>query len=522
LFGYEKDNPSYEFLKTGIFLERSDKHSTSEQTIYTHNLSLAKRFFAECLSNLDHAKLEKIYARVTQQLLFNIYTISDDIDVCVAFETMNNRGKPLSHLELLKNRLIFLSTKFKVNQQEKTKLRSVVNECWKAAYHFLGKNEQRPLNDDDFLATHFFVHFGPKLLHDNDGEKMGRTIWAYQRGDHYKDYLLESVFNSRSLAETQKPESSVLSVDSLYEYAQNLKSSVQVYYSLYNPSEGSFSDDEKVSLERLRRLGMEGFTVLLVALYLKEGHVTARAQILKLLERIMFFCSITRQFMAPDELNPVAIGVELSSGRSSIDEITNKLKTYIDQALQKNRFTSVFAEWAKRYGYYGWKGIRYFMFEYEQELLGKSKTKRAKLDWDEFAEENYEEDYKTVEHIYPQKVVDECWKNSFARYSVKERNILKNSIGNLVPLSKSKNSALSNKCFSEKKGDAGNTVGYAYGCYSEIEVSQATDWTPKEILARGIRLLEFMERRWQFPLGSTQDKVKALGLQFVDNRENQS
>ncbi|MER0204006.1 MAG: DUF262 domain-containing protein [Nitrosomonas sp.] len=38
LFGYEKDNPSYEYLKTDIFFEKSDNHSTSEQTIYTHNL----------------------------------------------------------------------------------------------------------------------------------------------------------------------------------------------------------------------------------------------------------------------------------------------------------------------------------------------------------------------------------------------------------------------------------------------------------------------------------------------------
>jgi Protein of unknown function (DUF1524) len=162
------------------------------------------------------------------------------------------------------------------------------------------------------------------------------------------------------------------------------------------------------------------------------------------------------------------------------------------------------------------------MFEYEQELLAKSRTNREKLIWDEFIREDFETDYRTVEHIYPQKVVDDCWKKPFARYLVKERNILKNSIGNLVPLSKPKNSSLQNKCFVEKKGSASNKVGYAYGCYSEIEVSQAVDWTPKEILTRGIRLLEFMERRWGFHLGTKQDKIKALGLQFVANRESET
>jgi len=132
---------------------------------------------------------------------------------------------------------------------------------------------------------------------------------------------------------------------------------------------------------------------------------------------------------------------------------------------------------------------------------------------------NFEDDYKSIEHIYPQKVVEECWRSSFAQYSVKERNVLKHSIGNLVPLSKPKNSSLGNKCFDVKKGGTGKKTGYAYGCYSEIEVSQHTNWTAREILTRGIQLLEFMERRWGFDLGSKQDKIKALALQFVAAQE---
>ena len=41
--------------------------------------------------------------------MFNIHEIADDYDVFVAFETMNNRGKKLTNLELLKNRLIYLT-----------------------------------------------------------------------------------------------------------------------------------------------------------------------------------------------------------------------------------------------------------------------------------------------------------------------------------------------------------------------------------------------------------------------------
>lgn len=90
IFGYEKDNPSYEFLKTKIFRERSSTGG-SEETVYTHNLAQAKRFFSDRVAALSREELEGLYRKLTQDLLFNIFTITGDVDVCVAFETMNNR-----------------------------------------------------------------------------------------------------------------------------------------------------------------------------------------------------------------------------------------------------------------------------------------------------------------------------------------------------------------------------------------------------------------------------------------------
>jgi uncharacterized protein with ParB-like and HNH nuclease domain len=99
IFGYEKDNPSYEFLKRKIFLDHSDEHSTVEETIYTSNLELAKRFFSAKLAEMSDGQIEEMYTKLTQHLLFNIFTIEPELDVFVTFETMNNRGKPLSHLD---------------------------------------------------------------------------------------------------------------------------------------------------------------------------------------------------------------------------------------------------------------------------------------------------------------------------------------------------------------------------------------------------------------------------------------
>ena len=70
--------------------------------------------------------------------MFNLHEIEDDYDVFIAFETMNNRGKKLTNLELLKNRLIYLTTLFDDNQfdtTDKEQLRKNINDAWKEVYY---------------------------------------------------------------------------------------------------------------------------------------------------------------------------------------------------------------------------------------------------------------------------------------------------------------------------------------------------------------------------------------------------
>jgi hypothetical protein len=50
------------------------------------------------------------------------------------------------------------------------------------------------------------------------------------------------------------------------------------------------------------------------------------------------------------------------------------------------------------------------------------------------------------------------------------------------------------------------------GSYSEQEVAQLKDWTPDQIKKRGLKLLEFMEKRWAIKLGDEAAKVELLGI----------
>ena len=73
---------------------------------------------------VSYTHLDVYKRQAINRLKFNYYEIDDSLDVYVTFETMNNRGKDLSHLELLKNRLIYLSTLLHEDDETKGRLRT--------------------------------------------------------------------------------------------------------------------------------------------------------------------------------------------------------------------------------------------------------------------------------------------------------------------------------------------------------------------------------------------------------------
>lgn len=515
LFGYEKDNPSYNFLKSKVFGESLPDHALPEETIYTKNLLDAKHFFASSLESLSKGALEGLYRKTTQNLLLTIYTITHDIDVFIAFETMNNRGKRLSNLELLKNRLIYFSTKLLEDDVEKDTLRARINEGWKSIYHYLGKNKQNPLDDDEFLAIHYSIYFDRKVKH----ESLEPEDRFYMTREGYVGrLLLDSIYSIKTLQGSDR--NTAPTKGTINEYVTSLKNAVEVWFAQNNPQVSTLEPMLQYELDRILRLGQrENASILVMSFFLKEPLTEKRIKFLRLLEKRLFigtFINI-RFYNLPtpdrDRFTFAKLANDLHNGRCNSDDVIKSLshnvltdesiKAYLTQAkkgYQKN-------------GYYGWHGLRYFLFEYEMELQAKSKTNRQKLFWPEFVESK--SDYHTIEHIYPQRPRATEWVELFKGYTSHERTILRHSLGNLLPLSKSKNSSFGNKPFSSKKGSAGTTVGYRYGSYSEVEISNIDEWNAQEILKRGINLLIFLEKRWGIPLGDEKSKREWLGLQEI-------
>ena len=511
IFGYEKDNPSDEYFKTKILEQKSSTaDKVPEQTLYTSNLKFAKEFFAKKFRNSGKSELENLFRKVTNKLKFNFYEIDEELDVYVTFETMNNRGKPLSNLELLKNRLIYLTTLLDDDKFTRNLLRKDVNETWKTIYEYLGKNKEEPLDDDDFLRNHWVMYY-----------KYNRKESA-----SYAKFLLNKQFTPKNVVNKK------LTLSDIKKYIDSLANAVKSWFYLFNPAFSDYQEETKEWFQKLNRLGMSAFPPLIMAAMIKcRKEEDKILELLQVTENFIFLVFRLTQRPSNTKNNHfyrLANSFYFDKDGQDIDAVIENI-IWMTQWEEGDGDDYVYYGWfdlekfqrdiAEQYekgqGYYTWNGLRYFLYEYELHLQEEA-SGNEKIIWTDFNKRKKED---TIEHIYPQTPTNNCWESAFAGYSKKERKKLLHSLGNLVLLAHSKNAKLQNKCFDFKRKHTnknGNGIGFFNGSYSEIEVSGYEDWTPNEILQRGQKMLEFLSVRWGVNIedwGMTKEDI--LQLNFV-------
>jgi uncharacterized protein with ParB-like and HNH nuclease domain len=495
LFGYERDNPSYEYLKTQILGQPSNQYQGVE-TVYTANLRRALDFFRSKLSGAQRAQIEDIFKRLTQRFVLNEYEIKDDLDVFVAFETMNNRGKPLSRLELLKNRLIYLSTLIQANDQQRLTLRRNINDAWKTIYEFLGKERGHPLDDDEFLRAHWIMYFK----------------YAREESEQYSSFLLDSHFTAARATDGN------LTAEELQKYVSSIQEASRAWYAVQFPASAQQLDNRvRDKLDCLGRVGRGAFDPIAMTALVKHLPPVDVVQLLSEAERFTFLVSKLcrrKSDTGDSEFYRLAGGVfrDESTLTEAIGAIRQRTERHFSWDTAQYEMAQLFED-QSRGGFYGWVGISHFLFEYELDLKARSGAATTKINWEDFIEAK--KDHVTIEHIYPQTPRSGQWP-TFEGRSETHRRFLTDSLGNLLALARKKNSSLQNHPFKDKVRSADGTVGYFNGSYSEIEVSREPDWTPQEIVDRGIRLLDFMERRWNISPLNRGEKLRFLHLDFME------
>ena len=491
-FGYALGGACYEFFKEKVL----GLHSTGvhrAESLYTLNLTEAVGFFRAEIQRLTPEERGSVFASLTEGFLFTWVALRPELDEFVVFETMNNRGLPVSDFDLLKNRLIHLCQELPdLEKADRRTLRNEVNQAWTFAYEQLGGTRDPVLNNEkDFLIQHAVLHFG--------------RWWGEL------DFLLLEHFT------VDHARSGVVDFNAIRLYTQSLRSSAQAWRRIHAPKLAEeMPEDLREGLRRLRRLSHGAFTPLLMAAFARlSPDWPALARLLDAAEGFRFAVgALCRRRANTGDTHFYNLAHRIHNGSQSLDGAIGEIHSWnrnhfgLGRAIEESesRF-----RWNK--GFYSWAWLRFLLYEFEQHVrVTEFNTEISKLDWDSFTAKQGE-DFTTVEHIFPGKPRTGEWP-AFEGLEEDHAHRLRQSLGNLLPLSRSRNSHLSNARFSVKRGDDGLKNGYSTGCFSELDVARQGDWSPQCVVDRGLRMIEFIEERWGVSFGIPEQRLQFLGLEF--------
>ncbi|MDU9705183.1 DUF262 domain-containing protein [Helicobacter pylori] len=475
--------------------EDLEKFKTS---FYAKNLIDAYTFFKEKISDTPIEVLEKMFDALIKKMLFSVVGLNDNrIDPFSSFETINNRGKDLSTLELLKNRLHFVAHKI-CEGKKLEKLQQEINDTYTLIYHDLRQFEDAHL--ESFLK-HFVAYYY--------GEK----------GD-FKKRLLEMEFNAhKRYTDNTNFDEEYEKIDDLLFY---LSYSSKVWNFLHTLDEKSITlivdDNKKLEMEitpkmrnllekmrRLNALNDNAFLPLLLSLLtIQRAGKSANEQpyttkelegLLEYLERFGFLIyGVAGKNAAKNEWIELAFmafkAYRYGEENTAIKDLPTLEKNFfkgehsglelLEEYIHSKKNTEKWYQWGK--------ALNYLLYEYE--LHHNPETTL-----------NFDSSLESIEHILPQKPDQ--------GYNAKEKDWAKNphivhALGNLLLISKNDNSSLSNKPFEEKRKQ------YLKGSYSEKEVAKNASFGVAQIKERSEKLSDFLIARYRIAELVGESAIKAF------------
>ncbi|WP_120889713.1 DUF262 domain-containing protein [Helicobacter pylori] len=437
-------------------------------SFYAKNLIDAYAFFQEKISDTPMETLEKMFDALTKKMLFSAVELNDNrIDPFSSFETINNRGKDLSTLELLKKRLHFVVHKI-CDEEDLENIQNEINDTYTRIYHDLRQFEDAHLES-------FLKHF---------------VAYYYGENSKFKERLLNTAFDTHKKYDDLYDEYEKINDLLLY-----LSYSSKVWYFLHT------LDDEELRIEitpkmrglldkmrRLNALSENAFLPLLLSLFTiqlavrsgSERHYTTQELegLLEYLERFGFliYGVADSKNTAKNEWIRLAFkaiqACRFWEDKITIEDLPTLEKNFfkgehsglelLEESIHSKKNTEKWYQWGK--------ALNYLLYEYE--LYHNPETTL-----------NFDSSIESIEHILPQKPDQ--------GYNAKEKNWAKNphivhALGNLLLIAKNANSSLSNKPFDEKRKE------YLKGFYSEKEVAKNASFGVAQIKERSEKLLDFL------------------------------
>ncbi len=426
-------------------------------------------------------------------MLFSVVELNDDrIDPFSSFETINNRGKDLSTLELFKNRLHFVAHKICDGQKLET-LQKEINDTYTIIYYDLRQFKDAHL--ESFLKHFVAYYYG-------------------ENSNKFKERLLEMEFDAHRKYDDANLDDEYDKINELLFY---VSCSSKVWVFLHMPNDKELDKELEIEItpktrdllgkmRRLNALSDNAFLPLLLSLFTiqlegkhanKQPYTTKELEgLLEYLERFGFLIyGVAGKNTAKNEWIGLAF-IAFQAYRYGEENITienlptlekhffnrqgNSALELLEENIHSKKNTEKWYQWGK--------ALNYLLYEYE--LHHNPETTL-----------NFDSSIESIEHILPQKPDQ--------GYNAKEKDWAKNphiahALGNLLLIPKNANSSLSNKPFDEKRKE------YLKGSYSEKEVAKNASFGVAQIKERSEKLLDFLIMRYNIAELVGESAIKAF------------
>jgi hypothetical protein len=422
------------------------------------------------------AWLTELYLKMANQLRVSLYQVETAGDVGVIFEVMNNRGKPLSELEKVKNYLLYAASTLSIPHE----LDRVINDAWAEIFRqLMAAGLTSSADEDQLLRAHWLTAYDPQPRK-WAGSKAIKARFDLRRYHGEEERLLGD----------------------LVTYTEGLRASCVGYCDARAPERvDAFASMPKLearnevkrwSAKLIRTNVIAPFLPLLIATRTRFAEDSTKYfNLVRFCEMFAFrvYRLLERRADA-GQGDLFRVGHQFYTGAYDFDEVMQDLWLTLLAFSPDGWFREALGR--EGYDWYDWAGLKYFLYEYEESLAAK-KGAVPKISWEEVRRR---ERADTIEHVLPQTPTDAFWLDRFDEH---QRKTLTHDLGNLS-LTKD-NASYGNKPFPDKKG----SPGAGKPCYSESsffmerELATVDDWNPVTLGERRHRLIEWALVRWSVP-----------------------
>ncbi len=411
-----------------------------------HNILKAKKIIKKWLNKQND--VNGILNTVCTRLGFIFYTPKHSKEIGIMFEVINNRGKPLSQLEKIKNFLIYYSVKMDLSN-----LHDAVNNKWGTILRNLSlANKSSSEDETNFLRYCWLVYF-------DKGKKKSHDVYA--------ELKKRFPFNNYSFKDDIKKENFNL-LNNFINFLELSSKNYEQYFNEYSIK----SEDDKVqssiakTLKSLKSQGTYASIMPLVLAIMAKATDEEQVILLDIIEKLNF-----RVYILPNVTHRADSGqgdlfgyafkfyheydayreeayIEKQNGEeikynNIIDWLENKLKEFTEYFCPDEELKESLINQDARYNFYKWRGLRYFLMSYE-EFLNRKKT----IDIEKILlgrNDKKVNDYYSIEHYWAIKNRNQEGKNN------REKDkLLKNRLGNLGLLEMGINIQAGDKDLSKK------------------------------------------------------------------------